>query len=60
MAYPCGYCGKNCTRLCVACDQCETWFHNTCQKLTKDPNCDYICLKCNVRPMMVILTLITL
>ena len=54
MAYPCGDCGKNCTCLCVACDQCETWFHNTCQKLTKDqfcilrtsPNCDYICLKC--------------
>ena len=54
MAYPCGDCGKNCTFLCVACDQCETWFQNTCQKLTKDQfsilrkslNCDYVCLKC--------------
>ena len=29
MAYPCGDCGKNCTCLCVACDQYDTWFHNT-------------------------------
>ena len=54
MAYPCGNCGKNCTRMCVFCEKCESWFHNNCQSITKNQfltlkqskNCDYICVGC--------------
>ncbi|CAG2239337.1 unnamed protein product [Mytilus edulis] len=54
MAHPCGNCSKNCTRMCVFCEKCETWFHQKCQKLTKDQfrilsqtkSCDFICTQC--------------
>jgi hypothetical protein len=54
MVYPCGDCGKNCTRFCVVCENCESWFHFKCQKLTQDQfttlnassNCDYIGINC--------------
>ena len=51
--YPCGNCQKNCTRSCVFCEKCETWFHNRCENLNKaqftilneSQNCDFICTK---------------
>jgi hypothetical protein len=52
--YPCGNGKKNCTRTCVYCEKCETWFHIRYQKLNKDQftvlnksqNCDFICTQC--------------
>ena len=53
MSYPCGNCGKNCCRGCIACENCKTWFHYKCEKLTikqfeylSKSSFDYICLKC--------------
>ena len=56
MSFPCGNCGGNCTTGCVFCENCEVWFHYSCEKLQKkqfneiskkkNNACDYICSKC--------------
>ena len=55
MSFPCGNCGGNCTTGCVFCENCEVWFHYSCEKLQKkqfneiskkkNNACDYICSK---------------
>ena len=56
MAYPCGDCGKNCVKSCIACDRCDRWFHIACQKLSKaqfkslsSTSCDYLCTFCTYK-----------
>ena len=56
MSHPCGTCEKNCTRMCVFCEVCESWFHYKCHQLNKDQflalskskNCDFVCKICCV------------
>ena len=60
MSFPCGNCGGNCTTGCVFCENCEVWFHYSCEKLQKkqfneiskkkNNACDYICSKCTKTP----------
>ena len=60
MSFPCGNCGGNCTTGCVFCENCEIWFHYSCEKLQKkqfneiskkkNNACDYIGSKCTKTP----------
>lgn len=33
--FPCGVCKKECQNEVIQCSQCESWFHNTCIKMSK-------------------------
>lgn len=54
MGFPCGNCNKDCKLNCIACDQCNLWFHIKCQHLSKqqlnfltNSSCSFFCLDCN-------------
>ena len=52
--YPCGVCQENCEgNDSVACDKCDRWFHQKCEKLTNSQlltlsktNLSFLCTQC--------------